>query len=511
MTSSEPSLRRRTDVPPRAPEPDAGAFLAAASAALALRTACLCCGCLVRSTAFGVGPLGSRPRRRWPPDADGLPLLAARLAHGALALASCRPSGRPSRRRGTSVEPPEVSSTTIPAFFSWSRIASAAAQSLSRARLRARLEQPGDERVDGGAQALVVAAAARAPGLGERVDPEHVEHGAHLRAQPRRPQSRRRRRARALPSRTVSCTTASACGTPRSSSIAAHERGRQVSRATARRSHAESPRPRARGSPRRRRKLDRVLLERLERELDHRAVVRGAEVVAQLDRAHARARPRATSSELPSDLLIFSPLMVTHALCSQYCANALAGRLGLRDLVLVVREDQVEPAAVDVERRAEVLARHRRALEVPAGTAAAPRRRPRGLARLGRLPQREVARVALAGVAHAVARGLHVVEPLARQRAVLRERAHVEVDVAVDRRRRARASMSTLHQLDHLRHVAGGPRLDRRTACSRARRTPRRTRARTRSRQPTTGRPSASPLAMILSSMSVTLRQKVTS
>ena len=53
---------------------------------------------------------------------------------------------------------------------------------------------------------------------------------------------------------------------------------------------------------------------------------------------------------------------------------------------------------MDVERRAEVLVRHRRALQVPAGTARPPRGRPGRLARLGRLPQREVARVAL-GVA----------------------------------------------------------------------------------------------------------------
>ena len=45
----------------------------------------------------------------------------------------------------------------------------------------------------------------------------------------------------------------------------------------------------------------------------------------------------------------------------------LPGRgLALGDLVLVVREDQVDAAGVDVERRAEVLHRHRRALDVPA-------------------------------------------------------------------------------------------------------------------------------------------------
>ena len=47
--------------------------------------------------------------------------------------------------------------------------------------------------------------------------------------------------------------------------------------------------------------------------------------------------------------------------------------LRLRDLVLVVRELQVDPAGVDVEALAEVLQAHRRALDVPAGEAVAPR------------------------------------------------------------------------------------------------------------------------------------------
>src|SRR3954468_7249061 len=69
----------------------------------------------------------------------------------------------------------------------------------------------------------------------------------------------------------------------------------------------------------------------------------------------------------------------------------------LRELVLVVREDEVEPAAVDLERRPVDLLRHHRALDVPARAAAAPRRVPPRVPRrrLIRLPQREIARVAL--------------------------------------------------------------------------------------------------------------------
>jgi hypothetical protein len=67
----------------------------------------------------------------------------------------------------------------------------------------------------------------------------------------------------------------------------------------------------------------------------------------------------------------------------------------LRDLVLVMREDQVEPAAMDVERLAQFAFAHRRAFDVPAGAAAAPRAIPAGLVRARRLPQNEVAGVLL--------------------------------------------------------------------------------------------------------------------
>src|SRR5436190_23194273 len=75
----------------------------------------------------------------------------------------------------------------------------------------------------------------------------------------------------------------------------------------------------------------------------------------------------------------------------------LPGRsFALGDLVLVMREDQIDAAGVDVERLAEVLHRHRRALDVPARAARADRGLPRGLARFRALPEREVPDVVLA-------------------------------------------------------------------------------------------------------------------
>ena len=45
----------------------------------------------------------------------------------------------------------------------------------------------------------------------------------------------------------------------------------------------------------------------------------------------------------------------------------------LRDLILVMREDEVETAAVDVDRLAKVRGNHRRAFDMPAGPPATPR------------------------------------------------------------------------------------------------------------------------------------------
>ena len=105
----------------------------------------------------------------------------------------------------------------------------------------------------------------------------------------------------------------------------------------------------------------------------------------------------ATRSMLPIDLAIFWPPSRRKALCSQKLTNFLpGGGLGLRDLVLVVREDEVHAAGVDVERLAQVPHAHGRAFDVPAGPSRPDGGVPGRLAGLGALPQREVADVVLA-------------------------------------------------------------------------------------------------------------------
>ena len=74
-------------------------------------------------------------------------------------------------------------------------------------------------------------------------------------------------------------------------------------------------------------------------------------------------------TKLPSDSRHLLALDLQEAVVHPVSRHQLgvpmrAARLG--DLVLVVREDEVDAAAVDVERLAEVAPRHRRALDVPA-------------------------------------------------------------------------------------------------------------------------------------------------
>ena len=111
----------------------------------------------------------------------------------------------------------------------------------------------------------------------------------------------------------------------------------------------------------------------------------------------------------------------------------LTGRaFALCDLILVVREDEVGSAAVDIQGVADVVAAHCRALDMPAGSALAERGIPVRLTGLGSLPDCEVHRVALL-VADLDARAcLEVLKRHVGQLAILRELGGFEVNVAVD-------------------------------------------------------------------------------
>src|SRR6185437_791067 len=77
-------------------------------------------------------------------------------------------------------------------------------------------------------------------------------------------------------------------------------------------------------------------------------------------------------------------------------ANELLPRRAftLRDLILVMREDKIDAAGVNVERLTKIFHRHRRALDMPTRTAATTRRVPRRFSFTRRFfPKREVTRV----------------------------------------------------------------------------------------------------------------------
>ena len=143
--------------------------------------------------------------------------------------------------------------------------------------------------------------------------------------------------------------------------------------------------------------------------------------------------------------------------------RAVTSALGLGALVLVVREHQVGPAAVDVEGQSQVLLGHGRALDVPARTALAPGGFPRRLAGLGRLPQGEVQLVALAllqalavGAQLAVA-AFRLIDIAPGQLAVTRVGAHVEIHVAL-RHVGVAALYQALNERDHGADLLGGLR-----------------------------------------------------
>ena len=133
---------------------------------------------------------------------------------------------------------------------------------------------------------------------------------------------------------------------------------------------------------------------------------------------------------------------------------------GLSALVLVVRELEVHPTAMQIEALTEDVEAHHHALAVPAGPAVTPRRRPRRLTRLGQLPQHEVGGMALVlGTEHLAVTAAfdHVGEALVDQQAVVLHRLDIEVDAVVGRVAAADVDQLADHR-HHLLDVLGGVR-----------------------------------------------------
>ena len=119
---------------------------------------------------------------------------------------------------------------------------------------------------------------------------------------------------------------------------------------------------------------------------------------------------------------------VVHPVIGHDAGAMRAARLG--DLVFMMREDQVEPAAVNVEHLAEVMLAHHRALDMPARTAAAPGAVPARLFVGGQFPEHEVARVFLVFLDRDAGAGQLLVELALRQAAIVRHGGGVEQHLA---------------------------------------------------------------------------------
>ena len=136
----------------------------------------------------------------------------------------------------------------------------------------------------------------------------------------------------------------------------------------------------------------------------------------------------------------------------------MAGRrLALSDLVLVMRKNVVDRAGVDVELLSEVLHRHRRALDMPAGPSAPPRRVPRRFSRLGALPESEVLDVLFLVFIIGDAVSLPCLRKIdAREPPVGGEARNLVPDAPIALIRVA-ARLETSDERDHLGDVIGGP------------------------------------------------------
>ena len=144
--------------------------------------------------------------------------------------------------------------------------------------------------------------------------------------------------------------------------------------------------------------------------------------------------------------------------------GAAVGALALRDLVLVVREDQILTAAVQVDGLAQMGAAHGAALDVPARTAHAVGAFPCGLTGLCGLPDGKVGGVFLQVVVHLAAQltvaALQIVQLQVAQLAVFRVALDAEVHIAVLGNVGVAGVDQVLHDVENLLDVLGGAGLD---------------------------------------------------
>ena len=130
----------------------------------------------------------------------------------------------------------------------------------------------------------------------------------------------------------------------------------------------------------------------------------------------------------------------------------------LCDLVLVVREDEVLTAGMDVETSAAVLRCHDAALGVPARTTLAPRRLPVRLAVLLRLPEYKIGGgtlALLAGYLQITETGLQLIDVLVAELSITAEGGRIEINGTVGCDISVTALDQGLDQIDHALDLLG--------------------------------------------------------
>ena len=136
------------------------------------------------------------------------------------------------------------------------------------------------------------------------------------------------------------------------------------------------------------------------------------------------------------------------------------GAAGLGDFVLVVREEQILAAAVDIKGFAQIGGAHGGAFDMPTGTAHAPGAFPSGFAGLLRLPESEVQRIFLLLIHADAGTGSQILQILAAEAAIVFKGLDAVVHIAV-----AFIGQTLIHQLldhsDDLGHMLGGAGMHR--------------------------------------------------
>ena len=114
--------------------------------------------------------------------------------------------------------------------------------------------------------------------------------------------------------------------------------------------------------------------------------------------------------------------------------NLAIAALTLRNLIFMMREDQILSACMDVDLLAKILLRHDGALDMPARTAITPRRLPGRLSLFFRLPQHEIQRILLlilTGHEKGTVACAQVIQILMRKLSIILELSGTEIDSTI--------------------------------------------------------------------------------